>query len=486
MAITSGTYQHFVQGPGLLMTLAGLLVFTSVIMGQERAVVNALSFGAKGDGKTDNTAAFNSINTYIKKAKGNVALFFPKGIYLVGKQKATPEFWLDAPNAIELTGVTNVKISGEEGAVLKYNSGMHYGSFDTQSKKPLDAGHNFFDKKRSGRIGSIIHIENCRNILIQQLELHGNDSGQVRGGTFGDIDVQLPYNGIFIRNSSDVTVSDMYAHHFGLDGIQVSNQTNKESDKITIRNSRFYYNGRQGLSWVGGNQLLAENCSFSHTGKGAMRSLPASGVDLEAEVGPIRNGRFVGCVFENNTGAGVVSATGDNADCTFESCTFWGVTSYSTWVTKPAFTYSACRFYGMVQHGFAAKNEREASRYINCHFSDSTYNGTPTWGGYLIDANDAAFMQFDSCTFTVTRKKPFNLSGKPDWPQTCWYQMTNCLIEVKGRYNPGDDFSTAAQCLFTNSVCRVPFFLISNQNYIYGLMPKGKPKSMDGLWLEAF
>ena len=60
-----------------------------------------------------------------------------------------------------------------------------------------------------------------------------------------------------------------------------------------ITNSKFEYNSRQGLSWVGGNQLYVKNCKFDHTGKSQdLASPPGAGVDIEAEGGPIRNGVF--------------------------------------------------------------------------------------------------------------------------------------------------------------------------------------------------
>ena len=180
----------------------------------------------------------------------------------------------------------------------------------------------------------------------------------ILGGIYGDKGWQLQHYGIFIMNSQNVLVNKINAHHFGLDGICVSNKETSSPDSISITNSTFEYNSRQGLSWVGGNQLYVKNCKFNHTGKGKFYSSPGAGLDIEAEAGPIRNGVFDSCEFIDNIGLGMGADSGDSGDCTFNDCTFWGTTNYSLWVRKPNFKFNGCNIYGSTAHGYNSPDKK--------------------------------------------------------------------------------------------------------------------------------
>ncbi|MFZ1529039.1 MAG: glycosyl hydrolase family 28-related protein [Ferruginibacter sp.] len=47
-------------------------------------------FGARGNGKLSDHAAFRRAAAYINKRKGNVVLFIPKGTYLLGQRILKP------------------------------------------------------------------------------------------------------------------------------------------------------------------------------------------------------------------------------------------------------------------------------------------------------------------------------------------------------------------------------------------------------------
>ena len=144
----------------------------------------------------------------------------------------------------------------------------------------------------------------------------------ILGGVYGDVGRQIPHNGVYILNSRSISIDNINAHHFGLDGIIISNKKSSVSDSIRLTNSIFEYNSRQGLSWVGGNQLYVKNCKFNHTGKGKFSSPPGAGVDIEAESGPIRNGVFDSCEFIDNIGLGMGADSGNSGDCTFQIVLF--------------------------------------------------------------------------------------------------------------------------------------------------------------------
>ena len=263
----------------------------------------------------------------------------------------------------------------------------------------------------------------------------------VLGGFYGDVGRQLLHNGIFIKNSSNILVNKLNVHHFGLDGIYVSNTLNKKKDNIILLNSRFEYNARQGLSWVGGNSLLARNCKFNHTGKAKFFSPPSAGVDIEAEAGPIRNGVFENCEFVDNTGAGIVADTGDSGDCIFKNCTFWGITNWSIWVTKPGFTFTGCNIYGSFVHGYDSPDEKNATAFLSCTFEDKLYRGKEPYGGFLIESNYRKRVSFTDCKFIANRKKLCWIDMDPATNPDEKYQFNNCTFVVQGVPYPEGDFA---------------------------------------------
>ena len=176
------------------------------------------------------------------------------------------------------------------------------------------------------------------------------------------------------------------------------------SDQILLSNTTCEYNCRQGLSWVGGNYLKAENCHFNHTGRSGYFSPPGAGVDIEAEVSAITNGIFNNCGFFDNTGCGMVTGSGNASNCAFNDCTFWGTSNWSIWVTAPAFTFTGCKIYGSIVHGYNAANASEATRFIRCYFEDKAYKGKSSYGTFLMECEGPRRIFFDSCTFAPHEK----------------------------------------------------------------------------------
>src|SRR5258705_12123316 len=60
-----------------------------VAQSQTRVVKDIKSFGAKGDGKNNDQAAFQKAADYFNKRGGNGKLIISKGTYIVGKQSFT-------------------------------------------------------------------------------------------------------------------------------------------------------------------------------------------------------------------------------------------------------------------------------------------------------------------------------------------------------------------------------------------------------------
>ena len=304
--------------------------------------------------------------------------------------------------------------------------------------------------------GTCILIDNCTDVTITNLELDGNNQKYLLGGVYGDVGRQVPHTGIFILNSKKISVDNINAHHFGLDGIIISNKKSSVSDSIRLTNSIFEYNSRQGLSWVGGNQLYVKNCKFNHTGKGKFSSSPGAGVDVEAEVGPVRNGIFENCEFVDNTGSGLVADSGNSGDCTFSDCTFWGTTSWSIWITKPNFTFHNCNMYGSIAHGYNSPSVNDATKFYDCLFEDKPYNGNPPYGKYLIETNEAKRMVFSNCHFISNTRKLCWINSSASITEER-YQINDCTFTINNSNLAVNDFvgvirgAALKNCTFTFS-----------------------------------
>ncbi|MGC8743591.1 MAG: right-handed parallel beta-helix repeat-containing protein [Verrucomicrobiia bacterium] len=379
--------------------------------------------GARGNGKANDTQAFQKAASIIQEAGGGT-LIIPKGVYIVGRQNHTDGKYpyYQAESIFQIKGVKFLRIEGN-GAVVRVASGLRFGSFDKDSGEPFQPPKMpFVDNKYAAYVGHIINISHSQNIHIQDLELDGNLGGLIIGGQYGDTGRQLPACGIFIHNCADVRIERVHSHHNALDGIMIGWYHLKESDPPTphtLVDSLFEYNGRQGLSWIGGRGIRAYRCKFNYTGHGLNNgkpfvSAPGAGLDIEAEDSVCRDGYFEECEFINNVGCGMVADSGDGGYSRFVRCTFWGISSWSAWSAKPGIIYEDCAFYGSVVHAFGSDDPALATRWIRCSFEDRNWkNGEKPYGKFLAELNGKLKnVTFQSCQFTANQRRSIWCSGE--------------------------------------------------------------------------
>lgn len=421
------------------------IFFISSSFSQKNVVRDIKSFGAKGDGKTNDQEAFEKAATYFNKRGGNGKLIISGGIYIVGSQA----FAGGKPNKVAYEGrdvlhfikIKNFQITGTANSIIRYKDSLRFGAFNPATGEPYEHGSNLFTNySYAAFIGRCIFIDSCDKISVSNLTLDGNNKGIITGGVWGDVGRQLPHAGIYVVNSKNILVNKMSAHYFGLDGIYVSNKSSSEPDRIVIQNSSFEYNSRQGFSWVGGNDVTVKNCKFNHTGRSAFASPPSAGVDIEAEVGPVANGDFTGCEFVDNMGVGLLAGSGNDSNCSFVNCTFWGATNWSIWVTKPRFNFTKCNIYGSTVHGYNSPDAENATKFNNCLFEDKSYRGKEPYGNFLVESNGARRISYTDCNFIANTKKLCWIVLDPKSTTEEKNQFRNCSFVIKGAAYPVNSY----------------------------------------------
>lgn len=452
------------------------VLLSDALFGQAIITRDIKSFGAKGDGKTNDHEAFQKAADFFNKRGGNGKLLISKGTYIVGKQifnqNTSTKPVYEGYDVLSFKDIKNLTIQGRKGAVIKYMDSLRYGAFDPKTGKPYLHGNNYFVKEPYiASVGSAILLQNVTNILIKGLECDGNNNGLITGGTYGDVGIQLPHIGIYAINTTGLTLDNVYLHHFGLDGALIANKTgdSEKPDKIVLKACRFEYNSRQGLSWTGGNDLTAIDCQFNHTGRGKFSSAPGAGVDIEAEVGMIRNGKFVRCEFVDNKGCGLVADSGPSSNCTFTDCTFWGVTNWALWINKPAFTVTNSKIYGSFVHGYDAKTDSEATVFQTCVFEDKPYNGQEPFGNFLVESNNKKRLRFDNCTMMAHKQKVVWLEAAQNLKPEEKYQLNNCRLVYlnEGKAPNGNWVSLTRSVSIKNCTFEMPGSDAEKNNYYF-------------------
>lgn len=450
-----------------------LLFFGNAVLGQSYITRDIKSFGAKGDGKTNDHEAFQRAAAFFNARGGNGKLVISKGTYIVGKQvfnrNTTSIPVYQGSDVLGFEGIKNLTIIGQPGNKIKFKKGLFFGAFDPKTGKPYKHSEGFFAKTPYlAVIGHAIYLHKCTNITIQDVELDGNNSEIVLGGTYGDTGYQVPHSGIFVLNSRKVTVNKVYSHHFGQDGIMIGNETGESpvKDEIVLSNSVFEFNSRQGFSWIGGNDMLVVNCKFNHTGMGKFKSAPSAGVDIEAERGTIRNGKFIKCEFINNAGVGMVADSGPSSNCLFTDCLFWGVNTWSVWINKPSFKIVNSKIYGSFVHGYDAQTDAEATIFQSCHFEDKPYQGKEPFGNFLIETNGKRRVRFDNCTMIANKKKIVWMESNPAWKPEEKYQLNNCRLVFKGGIIPADKWVSLTRNIRYKN-CSFEMYHPNAENYFF-------------------
>ena len=331
-------------------------------------------FGARGDGRSDDTDAFASMSRAVVAAGGG-RIILSRKTYMVGRQTPgrPPQYRYEPSPIIDLEGLrSGVTIDGN-GATLRANPGARYGSFDERGA-PLRPRMPFYDGRAlASPYRFMIRVARSRGpVVIRNLKLDGNIAAMRLGGEWGDTGWQIPMTGVaLIDNAGSELLADLELINHGQDGLLIDGPNAGAQTTRRIERVRAIGNGRQGCSIIGGRGYRFSACEFSRTGRGPVASNPGAGVDIEAEAGKqVRDIAFADCVFDDNMGAGMVADSGPSEGVSFTRCRFVGITNWAAWPSKPRFRFDQCLFVGAVVRAFASPNPALATQFVDCRFTD--------------------------------------------------------------------------------------------------------------------
>lgn len=417
---------------------------SAVMPGCATAAASALTpeqFGARGDDVTNDTAAFQRLAGEVNRRGGGTISLRSGRTYVVGGQNLRKEAggWFAEP-ILNLSGLHSaLKILGN-GARLRAQPGLRYGTFDVETGEPVH--HPLPYVKRvdlAEAYGGMIWVRDCHEpVEIRDVELDGNVQQLRIGGKFGDAGWQIPAIGLRLqRNLGPEVVHNVYTHHHALDGAMFIGSPGR-SGRGTITHFVARYNGRQGASVTAGHGYDFADCEFSHSARLAVKSAPAAGVDIEAESGRIRDLTFARCSFVDNGGCGLLADSGPSQVARFTDCRFIGTTNWSAWPKKPSFSFNGCTFVGAVVHPYPDADPGQAAHFVDCTFTDDprlSPTGKVFVGpGPIVNLAESDNVLFDHCTFRCVAAGQLPWSWKAIYRDCLLSQTSSKGATPKGRF----------------------------------------------------
>ena len=219
-------------------------------------VINVKDKGAKGDGRTDDSAAIQAAIDEAAGTKG--AVLIPEGTYMVNA----------AEKKLRLRSDMTLKLADR--AVLK--------------AIPNDA-----------RKSAVLTISGVANVWVIGGALEG-DRDRHGGGAGGwGMGIRI------INDAKNITISGLTSRRMWSDGFYVEGAEDLRLCGVTA-----YANRRQGLSIIAANGVLVSNSVFKNT----HGTRPGAGIDFEPDVKSqeISNVRVVNSKFVDNAGPGILVA----------------------------------------------------------------------------------------------------------------------------------------------------------------------------------
>jgi Pectate lyase superfamily protein len=163
------------------------------------------------------------------------------------------------------------------------------------SKTRLDGNFATVINATPGVGGRSLVLQRVENVAIQNLNFDGAKS------KFAAATEQR--HNLVLSGASNVTLTRLSSYSAKGDGLYIGDQSNGPSINVTISDSSFFKNHRQGLSITCASSVTVTDCKFTSS----VGTAPGAGVDIEpnADNSVIAGVLFRDCVFEGNAGGGL-------------------------------------------------------------------------------------------------------------------------------------------------------------------------------------
>ena len=408
----------------------GGMVINGWVRQVSHAYLNVMNFGAKGDGVTNDYPAFKAVSDYVKNTdlKGyTIHLPTPLDHYAVSGQTFEAGKGFTTNTILDITfGTLQDKaiLLQSDNAKIKQMSGQYFGAFNKNTKEKLNtktpvyygSGANYDAVKdivTNASLEFILRFDNIKSLIMTgKIDLDGNRDGMIIGGKWGDTGWQVPAYGMRIAWVKQFDIANINSHHHCCDGVYIAgwnDTTNPDKPladvKGVARNLNSQYNSRQGMSLTGGQNISFYDCIFDNTAlpEFSLQSSPRAGVDIEAEVNPVRNISFYNSYFGHAGGASMVADAGNSKDVKFYNCQFINSLNTALWVNKPSFKFVDCYINGLIEKSYGTENDNDRTIYQNCIFTDDPVinpNFTNANVKYLFNSSGANPKLID-CTFNL-------------------------------------------------------------------------------------
>lgn len=215
---------------GLIIGAGAALVSVRELLARSPKAAPPLTpeqFGAKGDGRANDTAAFGALSAAINAAGGGSVALRSGAVYLVGGESRTddprPSGYTFLPaDVLKFHGCRGPVLVQGNGATLRAVPGYRYGTFGRDGR-PTRNRQPFYGPEAAAGYRAMIAVEACSGtVLIEDVTLDGNAARARLGGGWGDAGTQLPGCGLVFRNNTGRwRVVNVRSFQHPLDGILV-------------------------------------------------------------------------------------------------------------------------------------------------------------------------------------------------------------------------------------------------------------------------
>lgn len=329
------TWKYRADADAIAALAPGAVVYDSTGRGfvLDVDVITPEIFGAKGDGITNDTTAFQRMGAFVTwQGHGQIQLK-TGAVYIVGRQatqlgSSATQAYVEE-QVMQFNFVKGLMIFGN-GAELRNADGLHYGSFNPSTGVRYDPPQGGFGTATyRAALGHILAASDSQFITIQDLRINGNSANLVIGGYYGDKGYQLPGDCVRLTRCSMIRLANMEMVNSPHDGLYMNvlgavNTGDAELQGSFVgENLLMDLNGRQGCSITGGSGFIFRNCRFLRSGQGAIHSPPMAGCDIEPAGRWGSDFMFEQCQFVANGGVQLIADSGQSIRVTAKRCSFW-------------------------------------------------------------------------------------------------------------------------------------------------------------------